>query len=172
MAKSMFQCNPVKTTHDDYFTRKKAWEDISQFIPREKTIWESCMLNSVSNSPIYLQELGFDVEWNVNEDIFLEPKRENSICVTNLPFTLKKEIFQHLKTIDQPFIILAPSTCLHTKYCYELFKDEKIQLIIPSTKRHFDKYVDHVKIEGPSNCSFYTLYICYEAGLDHDINFI
>jgi len=130
------------------------------------------MLNSVSNSPKYLQELGFDVQWNENEDIFLEDKREDSIIVTNLPFSLKKEIFQHLKNIDQPFILLCPSTCLHTKYFNEIFKDEKIQLIIPSKKRNFDEYVDGVKIEQPDNCSFYTLYICYKAGLDHDVNFI
>jgi len=168
----MFQCNPVKSTHDDWFTRKKAWEDIIQFIPRDKVIWEACMMDSTSFSPIYLQELGFDVEWNVNEDIFSQQKREDSMVTTNIPFTLKKEIFQYLKQIDQPFIILAPSTCLHTKYFNEIFANEKIQLIIPSTKRNFDKYVDGKKIEGPSNCSFYTLYICFKANLDHDINFI
>ena len=172
MVKSMFQCNPVKTAHDDWFTRKKAWEDIIQFIPRNLKIWEACMKDSLSNSPIYLEQLGLDVEWNIIEDIFTQQKRDDSIIVTNLPFTLKKEIFQHLKDIKQPFIILAPSTCLHTKYFLELFKDEKIQLIVPSTKRNFDKYVDGQKIEGPSNCSFYTLYICFKAGLEHDINFI
>ena len=99
-------------------------------------------------------------------------KKNDSICVSNLPFSIKKEIFQHLKDIDQPFIILAPSTCLHTKYFNEIFAKEKIQLIIPSTKRNFDRYVDGVKSDGPSNCSFYTLYICYKAGLDHDVNFI
>ena len=66
----MFQCNPIKTTHDDWFTRKSAWSDISQFIPSDKVIWESFMYNSVSKSPIYLQELGFDVDWDVNENIF------------------------------------------------------------------------------------------------------
>ena len=172
MVKSMFQCNPVKTTHDDWFSRKKTWEDIIQFIPSDKVIWEACMKDSTSNSPIYLQELGFVVDWNVNEDIFTQQKRDDSIIVTNLPFTLKKEIFQHLKTIEQPFIILAPSTCLHTKYFVEIFKDEKIQLFVPSSKRQFDKYVDGKKNEGPDNCSFYTLYICYKAGLDHDVNFI
>jgi len=129
------------------------------------------MLNSVSNSPIYLEQLGLDVEWNVNEDIFTQQKRDG-LVVTNIPFNLKKEIFRHLKDIDQPFILLAPSTCLHTKYFLETFKDDKIQLIIPSTKRHFDKYVDGVKVDGPDNCSFYTLYICYKAGLEQDINFI
>ena len=172
MVRSMFACNPVKTTHDDWFSRKKTWEDIIQFIPRDKVIWESFMLNSVSNSPIYLQELGWDVDWNVNEDIFNQQKRDDSIIVSNIPFTLKKEIFQHLKDIDQPFILLAPSTCLHTKYFNQIFANDKIQLIIPSSKRQFDKYVDGKKIEGPDNCSFYTLYICYKAGLDHDVNFI
>jgi hypothetical protein len=172
MVKSMFQCNPVKTTHDDGFTRKSAWSDISHFIPSDKIIWESFMLGSVSKSPIYLQELGWDVEWNPNENIFTQKKRDDSIIVSNIPFTLKKEIFQHLKDIDQPFIILAPSTCLHTKYVNQIFANENIQLIIPSSKRQFDKYVDGVKVDGPDNCSFYTLYICYKAGLDNDVNFI
>jgi len=168
----MLAGNPVKTTHDDWFSRKKTWEDIIQFIPRDKVIWESFMLNSVSNSPIFLQELGFDVDWNVNEDMFTQQKRDDSLIISNLPFTLKTKIFQHLKTIEQPFIILAPSTCLHTKHFNQIFANDKIQLIIPSSKRHFDRYVDGVKVEGPDNCSFYTLYICYKAGLDLDINFI
>ena len=130
------------------------------------------MLGSVSRSPHYLEQLGFDVEWNVNEDLFLEDKREDSIIVTNLPFSLKKEIFQHLKDTDQPFIILAPSTCLHTKYFNQIFANDKIQLIIPKTKRNFNKYVDGVKIEQPDKCSFYTLYICYTAGLDQDKKYI
>jgi hypothetical protein len=98
MGKSMFQCNPVKSTHDDWFTRKKAWEDIIQFIPRDKVIWEACMMDSTSFSPIYLQELGFDVEWNVNEDIFTQQKREDSMVTTNIPFTLKKRYVSILET--------------------------------------------------------------------------
>jgi len=85
--KGLFECNPKKEIHDDYFTRKSAWEDIIQFIPRDKTIIEACMLNSVSNSPIYLEQLGLDVEWNVNEDIFTQQKRDG-LVVTNIPFNL------------------------------------------------------------------------------------
>ena len=68
--KGLFQSNPVKTTHDDWFSRKKTWEDIQEYIPRDKVIWESFMLNSVSSSPQYLQELGFEVEWSASEDFF------------------------------------------------------------------------------------------------------
>ena len=80
-------------------------------------------------------------------------------------------MFQHLKDIKQSFT-LAPSTCLQTKYFNQIFANDEIQLIIPKLKRQFDNYVDGVKVDGPDNCSFYTLYICYKAGLDNDVNFI
>jgi hypothetical protein len=102
----------------------------------------------------------------------LTTQKRAGLVVTNIPFMLKTEMFQHLKNIEQPFIILAPTTCLHTKYFNEIFKNDKIQLIIPSTKRQFDRYVDGVKIELKDNCSFYTLYICFKANLAHDVNFI
>ena len=172
MVRSMLACNPVKQVFDEYHTRKQAWQDIQDFIPSDKVIWEAFMLNSVSNSPQYLQELDFEVEFSENEDIFTQQKREGSIIVSNLPFSLKKEVFHHLKEIDQSFILLCPSSCIHTKYFLQTFKDEKIQLIIPSTKLHFDKYIDVEKVEQKDNTSFYTLYICFKAGLEYDINFI
>jgi len=129
------------------------------------------MLDGNSPSADHLTDLGFNVEWS-KEDFFLQAKREGTTVVSNSPFSFLKKVFQHLKQIDQPFILLCPSTCIHTKYFYELFKDEKIQLIIPSTKRHFDKYVDGKRVEQKDNCSFYTLYICWQIGLEHDVNFI
>ena len=141
----MIACNPVKAVYDEYYTRKKAWEDIQAFIPRE-VLWEAFMLGSLSNSPLYLQELGFQVEWDTSSDFFLQEKRENSVCVSNCPFSLKKEVLQHLKHIDQPFILIISSTVLNAKYFLEIFgSDKRIQLIIKSTKIHFDKFVDGKK---------------------------
>jgi len=71
----MFACNSVKKAFDEYYTRASAWSEIQEFKPRDKTIWEACMLNSLSSSPLYLQELGFEVQFNQNEDIFLEKKQ-------------------------------------------------------------------------------------------------
>jgi hypothetical protein len=70
--KSMFACNPVKAVFDEYYTRKSAREDIQEFIPRNMTIWEACTKDSLSNSPKYLEQLGFDVEWSASEDIFTQ----------------------------------------------------------------------------------------------------
>jgi hypothetical protein len=86
--KGMIACNPVKQVWDDYYTRKKAFEDIKDFIPRDKILWEAFMLNSVSSSPQYLQEMGFNVDWSKNDDFFLQEKRDNSVVVSNCPFSL------------------------------------------------------------------------------------
>ena len=168
----MLACNPVKQVFDEYYTRKSAWENIQHFIPRDKILWESFMLNSVSSSPQYLQELGFEVQWSASEDFFLQDKRENSVVVSNCPFSLKKEVLYILKEINQPFILIISSTVLNTKYFLETFgDDERIQLIIKSTKNHCDKYVDQKKVDMVSSCSFYSLYLCWQIGLDQRINF-
>jgi hypothetical protein len=173
MVRSMIACNPVKAVFDEYYTRKKAWEDIQDFIPSGKLLWEAFMLNSVSSSPLYLQELGFQVEWDTSSDFFKQEKRENAVVCSNCPFSLKKEVLQHLKKIDQPFILIISSTVLNTKYFLETFgSDKRIQLIIKSSKIHFDKFVDGKKVDMKDNTSFYSLYLCWQIGLDHDINFI
>jgi hypothetical protein len=171
--KGMIACNPVKDVWDEYYTRKSAWENIQHFIPSEKVLWEAFMLNSLSSSPQYLTELGFDVEFSTSDDFFLQDKRENSVVVSNCPFSMKKEVLQHLKNIDQPFILIISSTVLNTEYFFETFgTDERIQWIIKSTKIHYDKFVDGKKVDIKDNTSFYSIYLCWQIGLDQRINFI
>ena len=57
--------SPHFDNHDDYYTRKKAWDDIKEFIPEDKIIWEACLLNSNEQSKKYLEELGFNVVGNI-----------------------------------------------------------------------------------------------------------
>jgi len=87
------------------------------------------MLNSLSSSPLYLQQLGFQVDWDTSSDFFQQEKRENSVVCSNAPFSLKKEVLQHLKNIDQPFILIISSTVVNTKYFLESFgSDKRIQI--------------------------------------------
>jgi len=168
----MIACNPKKQVYDEYYTRKKAFEDIKHFINSEKVLWEAFMLNSLSSSPQYLKEMGFNVEWSTSQGFFLQDKRENSVVVSNCPFSLKKEVLQHLKNIDQPFILIISSTVLNTKYFLETFgTDKRIQLIIKSTKIHYDKFVDGKKVDMKDNTSFHSLYLRWQIGLEFDINF-
>ena len=120
--------------HDDYMTPKYAWENIQQYIPKDKVIWEAFMGDGKSGE--YLEELGFDVIHNDND--FFE-SNEGDIVVSNPPFSKSKEVITRLKKIDKPFILILPSSKINTQY-FRLFKNE-IQIIIPKKRIHFDKQI-------------------------------
>ena len=80
--KGLFQCNPVKTKHDDYFTRKEAWKDIECFIPRGKKIWEA-FYHPHSSSAEHLRQLGFDVVYT-DSDFFTDTWSEHILTNHNL----------------------------------------------------------------------------------------
>ena len=150
----MFVSNPVKVVHDNYFTRKSAWQDIELFIPRGKTIWER-FFDEQSNSASHLKDLGFEVIWK-NQDFF--QSNEGDIVISNCQYSLKKEVLTRLYELYKLLILLMPTTCLHTRYFLELFREERIQLIIPYKHRQFDKLGDDGKfVDRKDNGSFYTL---------------
>jgi hypothetical protein len=45
--------------HDDYMTPKYAWENIKEYIPKNKVIWEAFYGDGKSGQ--YLHELGFPI---------------------------------------------------------------------------------------------------------------
>ena len=163
----IFNSCPVFSSHDDYMTRKETWEQIKDYLPQDKVIWESFYGNGKSGE--YLQELGFEV---IHRDVDFFTHDLGDIIVSNPPYTIKKEVFTRLKQLGKPFVMLVPSTTVQTKYFKELFADEHIQLIIPWKKNHFDKLVNGEIQKGKDNCSFYTLYITWKLNLDKDVIFI
>ena len=50
--------------HDDYMTPKSAWQNIKDYIPKDKLIWEAFYGNGDSGK--YLTELGFT---NIHKDL-------------------------------------------------------------------------------------------------------
>jgi hypothetical protein len=95
VSQGLFQSNPVKTTHDEYYTQKSAWQDKQEFIPRDKQICEAFMLNSKSSSAVYLTELGFNVTWS-DIDFFIDDKGD--VVVSNCPYSCKKEVLLKAET--------------------------------------------------------------------------
>ena len=57
----MLHQNKTFLKYDDYMTPAYVWEDIDEYIPKDKVIWECCMLNSKSNSMEYWKEMGYKV---------------------------------------------------------------------------------------------------------------
>jgi hypothetical protein len=146
-------------------TPKHAWEDIKDYIPKDKVLWEAFYGNG--NSGKHLQELGFNV---IHEkiDFFLENRGD--IIVSNPPFSKSKEVLYRLKELDKPFIMILPSSKINTQYVRHLFKDDKLQIIIPRKRIHFEKLVDGQKPDGWKNaCNFDCFYYCWKINLTKDI---
>ena len=113
--------------HDDYTTPKIAWEDIKQYIPKDKKIWEAFYGDGKSGQ--HLKELGFDV---IHEprDFYDEPP-EYDIVVTNPAFSQSKRVIERLVELDKPFIIILPVSKITTGYFRDSLKDKGLQIIIP-----------------------------------------
>ena len=151
--------------HDDYMTPKYAWENIEQYIPKDKVIWEAFMGDGKSGE--YLEEMGYNVIHNEND--FFE-SNEGDILVSNPPFSKSKEIMERLKTLDKPFILILPCSKICTQYCREHFKDTELQIIIPKKRIHFQKQINGETPKGWKNaCYFDCFYYCYKMGLPRDI---
>lgn len=150
--------------YDDYTTPKSAWENIKQYIPKDKVIWEAFYANGTSGT--YLQELGFNV---IHEPIDFFENDKGEILISNPPFSLVKEIMKRLLVLDKPFILILPSSKINTSYFRE-WRDKKIQIIIPRKRIQFIKLVDGKVPEKQKNaCNFDCFYYCYKIGLPSDI---
>ena len=155
----MFRDCSSFTNDDDYMTPKSAWEDISDYLPTDKVIWE-CFYGD-GRSGTHLRELGFDV---IHENIDFFEYNIGDVIVSNPPYSIKKEVFTRLKILDKPFVMLVPTTTLHTKYFKELFMNDRVQVIFPHKKRQFISNKKTLK-----GCSFYTCYVCYKMELPKDV---
>lgn len=148
--------------NDDWMTPLSAWNDIKNFIPKDKIIWEA--FYGDGKSGIYLKSLGFKV---IHEPIDFFKNNKGDVIISNPPFSKCKEILARLKILDKPFILILPSSKINTQYFRSLFKN-KIQIIIPKKRIQFKK--DSINFK--SHCNFDCFYYCYKMNLKKDINWL
>ena len=146
---------------------KKAWEDIKDYIPKDKVIWECFYGDGKSGED--LRSLGFEV---IHEEIDFFNNNKGDIIISNPPFTKKKDIFQRLIDIDKPFIMLCSQSLLFTQYFRNIMKDKPLQLIIPKKRIQFIKIVNGEYVKTGDRCNFDCFYYCYKIGLENDILFL
>lgn len=155
------------TKHDDYMTPESAWKNIKKYIPN-KIIWEAFYGDGKSGS--YLQKMGFNV---IHEDIDFFQHDKGEIVLTNPAFSLIPETLVRLKELNKPFIMIMPTSKLHTQYFRRVFQDETIQLIIPRKRIQFYKMINgKVDYEARRVCNFDCFYYCWKIGLEKDITFL
>ena len=151
-------------THDSYMTPKYAWENIKQFIPKDKIIWEAFYGDGKSGD--FLTELGHEV---IHEEVDFFENDLGDIIVSNPPFSQSKEVMARMLILDKPFIMILPSSKINTSY-FRAWKDKGLQIIIPRKRIHFTKLVDGVVPDNyKSSCNFDCFYYCYKIGLSKDI---
>lgn len=164
--------SPKFKIHNDYYTPKYAWEKINHLIPKDKVVWEACMLNShLSKSADYLIELGnkvvYDTSWNILKE------NHGDIIITNPPFEtkIKIEILKRLVELDKPFIIIMNSMNTFANYFTEILDKRYIQIITHRGKINFDK-MENDKLTKTKNCSFYCVYVAYKMNLKNEDLFV
>eukprot|EP01050_Picozoa_sp_SAG11_P012692 SAG11_NODE_1427_length_4940_cov_8.678026_2_plen_1426_part_00 len=144
---------------DNYMTSKRAWEAIQDYIPTGKVIWEPFFGDGESGK--HLKDLGFEV---IHKKIDFFSNNEGDIIVSNPPFSLKKEVFERLKVLDKPFIILAPASYMQAVWFQTLFKNQ-IQIMIPNTRPKFY----HITSPEKPYSAVPTCYFCYKMNLQSDM---
>lgn len=143
-------------------TPKYAWENIQQFIPNDKIIWEAFYGDGKSGQ--HLQELGFNVIHNQYD--FFE-SNNGDIIVSNPPFSKAKEVLTRMVHLNKPFILILPSSKINTQYVRKIFKDkeDKLQIIIPKKRIQFIKDGNNLQ----NSCNFDCFYYCWKINLERDI---
>jgi hypothetical protein len=145
--------------HDDYMTPRYAWENIKQYIPKDKIIWEAFYGDGKSGD--YMKELGFNV---IHEKIDFFKENKGDIIISNPPFSQSKQIMKRLLILDKPFILLFPTSKLISSYFRE-WKDKHLQIIIPRKRIQFIKNGNELQ----NKCNFDCFYYCYKINLEQDI---
>jgi hypothetical protein len=101
-----------------------------------------------------LRELGCSV---VSEDVdFFDNKIEFDCIVSNPPYSFKKKVFERLRQINKPFILICPVSTI-TKAFYQAYFAQRCGIIIPKKRIHFMKHGIQT-----SRSWFDVIYICYK----------
>ena len=165
----MAMLNKTKTSTNDneFYTYKEDWEAISQYIPKDKVVWEPFSNNDEFEGPQYLKSICKEVITGTGN--FFECDIPKCDCiVSNPPFSIKKEILQRLKELDKPFILILPTLSLQTKYMKKIFGGDELQVIMPTAKMFFYKFNEDGTKHKIDKLSYYCSYVCYKMNLPKD----
>jgi len=150
---------------DDYETGEKIWKMILPYLQPYNTIYEPFFCTGKSGE--IFTKFGFDCI-HKDEDFFLHYNDyEYDIIISNPPFSIKKKIFDMLREIDKPFIMIVPVSTMTKQFFRDKYKNEDVTILIPPKRMQFDK-----KGVELSRCWFDCVFICYKLGLDKQIIFL
>jgi hypothetical protein len=153
--------------NDEYYTPEIAVEMILPFIPNHMTrIWE-CTAVKESKIVKVLRGNGYTViatHIQSGYDFLEYEPADYDIIITNPPYSMKEKFLSRAFSLKKPFMFLLPTTTLEGVKRGKMFRENKIQILIPDRRFSFTK-----KKYG---AWFHTSWFTYGLGLPNDNYFI
>lgn len=139
---------PLRKIDDEYMTPMYCLRDMLSYtkIGKEETLWEP--FHGDGGSGAKMKKLGYKVIECKDQDFFTTPPPEDRsiIMVTNPPFSIKKEVLDHIINVQQwdRFAILIPAVTVHTRYFHKILEKRGddmpvISLLFPHARIQFIK---------------------------------
>lgn len=164
----------IKTSKsDEYYTPDYAVQVILPYLKYRgfKSVW--CPFDKECSEFVkILNKEGYKVTFGhieTGQDFFSykQPPKNVDCIVSNPPFSKRTSIFEKLFSLNLPFAMIMNSNGLFdAKARYELFKNNKFELLIPKGRmRFFDE-----NMVSRNNPNFQSIYVC-SGILDSQIEF-
>lgn len=162
-----------KSKSDEYYTPAYAVEIILPFLKTRgfKYIW--CPFDKEHSEFVkILKEEGFNVIFGhieTGQDFFNYEEAPAGVdcIVSNPPFSKRTAIFEKLFSFNLPFAMIMNSNGLFdSKVRFELFKNNKFELLIPKGRMCFF----NENMEAKNSPNFQSIYVCSRI-LDNQIEF-
>jgi len=147
---------------DEIYTPENAIFPLLPFLKKDKVIWE-CAYGE-GDLAKHFQKYGFKVIGN-GEDFF-NTDLDCDYIITNPPYSKKGQFIKRAFELNKPFAFLLPLTTLEGKFRGEIFRENRIQLIIPN------KRINFITPNRGKSSWFATAWFCGNMNLEKDLNFV
>ena len=114
--------------NDEFYTYKKDWEAIQEYIPKDKKVWEP--FSNVENleGPQYLKEITQELVM-ASGDFFQHESPLGDVVVSNPPFSIKKDILMcktHLKKVLNRAKLNKDEIEYHMRDCNNMLTNKEL----------------------------------------------
>jgi hypothetical protein len=124
----------ISNINDEIYTPKYAINPLLKYLDKKWLIWECCY--GQGDLKKHFESEGFKVYGNKDNDFF-KTNFNCDIIITNPPYSNKRKFIERAIKLNKKFAFLVPITTLEGKESMKLFKDLRIQIIIPSKRINF-----------------------------------
>jgi len=144
--------------NDEFYTPAYAIEPILKYIPKNSTIW--CPFDTEES--LYVQ-IFKDRSHNViathisNNQDFFTLDIQCDFIISNPPYSLKSEVFEHLFSLKKPFAMLVGVVGIfESKKRFNLFENNSFEIMYLNKRvSYFENYQDVKPLKNPPFSSVY-----------------